>query len=105
MWIEVPTRELDQSSWSTAPPVGHQRWDRIMKWNEISNLVIGLGVISFGLHLLFYTEAYSLKQRMYVQFVSSPVKEIFGVACILWGLGLIGLVVRADLKKRKSKES
>jgi len=72
-----------------------------MKLNEISNLVIGLGVISFGLHLLFYTGGYSWKQRMYVQFVSSPVKEIFGVACILWGLGLIYLVGRAYLKNKK----
>lgn len=75
-----------------------------MKWSEISNLVVGLGVISFGLHLLFYTGAYSWKQRMYVQFVSSPIKEIFGLCCILWGLGLIYLVIKAFLKQKKLKE-
>lgn len=74
-----------------------------MKMGEISNLVIGLGVISFGVHLLLYTGAYSYKQRMYVQFISSPIKEIFGICCILWGLYLAYIVIKAYLKQKKSK--
>ena len=62
-----------------------------------------MGVISFGLHLLFYTGAYSWKQRMYYQYVSSPVKEIFGVGCILWGLVMIYLVAKAYAKQKNTK--
>jgi hypothetical protein len=56
-----------------------------MKNDNIVNLVVAIGVILFGVNLLVYTGAYSYKTRAYVEFLPSPIKEIFGVLCIIWG--------------------
>ena len=73
-----------------------------MNKNDIGCLAVALGIIYFGINLFMSTGAYSYKSRAYVQFISSPYKEIFAVCCIAWGFYFIYVMVRAYIKRRGS---
>lgn len=69
-----------------------------MTKNERINLVIAVIVIGIGLNLIFHTGTYSYRNHLYVQFVDSPIKEIFGIICVLWGVYLAFIITKGHLK-------
>lgn len=69
-----------------------------MTKNDKINMLIAIIVIGIGLNLIFHTGTYSYRNHMYVQFISSPIKEIFGILCMLWGLYLAYIIIRGHRK-------
>jgi len=63
-------------------------------------LILSCGIILTGCVFIFFESAWSFRQRHEVVFLSSPIREIVGVFCILWGAYFLFDALR-KLKQKK----
>lgn len=74
-----------------------------MKKQELINLLIALGFIGIGVKIFFLEGpgGYSHKQRMFIEYPPSPIREIFGSFCILLGIYFCFVIYRSRTNKKK----
>jgi len=73
-----------------------------MKKQELINVAIALGFIGIGLKI-FYLKGdggYSHRQQMFIAYPASPIREIFGILCILLGVYFCSVIYRGRTNKK-----
>ena len=65
--------------------------------------ILSLGIALTGLVFVLFDSAWSFRQKKEIIFLSSPIKEIMGAACIVWGLWFLVVSIRAwKIERKKS---